>query len=34
MRSQATQQLDVKFTGVERYEVLAQALAEPAMAGR
>jgi heme-degrading monooxygenase HmoA len=34
MRSQATQQLDVKFTGVERYEVLAQALAEPAIAGR
>jgi hypothetical protein len=34
MRSQATQQLDAKFTGVERYEVFAQALAEPAIAGR
>jgi hypothetical protein len=34
IRSQATQELNVKFTGVEQYEVYAQAVAEPAMASR
>lgn len=34
IRSQATQDLNAKFTGVEHYEVYAQAVAEPAMASR
>jgi hypothetical protein len=34
IRSQATQEAGAKMTGVERYEVFAQALPEPAMAAR
>lgn len=34
IRSQATEELGAKFTGVEHYDVYAQAVAEPAMASR
>ncbi len=34
LRTGATQQAGAKMTGVERYEVIAQAVAEPAMAAR
>jgi hypothetical protein len=34
IRSQATQDLGAKVTGVEQYDVFAQAVAEPAMASR
>ncbi len=34
MRTQATQAIGAKITGVERYEVVAQVAPEPAMAGR
>ena len=34
IRNQATQVLGAKMTGIERYEVVAQAVVEPAMSAR
>ena len=34
IRTQASQAIGAKITGVERYEVVAQAVVEPAMAAR